>query len=565
MTRPSILARAQAVLCSSRNMRGFRVAAIVMAVLATVAVAKAAILLFAVFPDRTGAVQTESSDPATLNQTNPFFDTSIGTNGQACVTCHEPFTGITITPPFIRDRFEDTHGTDPLFRPNDTANNPSTTTHTRDDYSLIRKFGIVRIGEKISPNGPADYTVTADAATNATFAAPDMFPLHTDPQHPGIPTLSVFRRPLLNTNLNFDSAVLWDGRANISNIGPTSLADTSSQVDGAVTTLLLGPGLKGASATILAQEQALASFMTGVYTDQVFDNRAGGLDRRGATGGVDNLIALAQSPSRPCVFDVDTPTPDLTPFVLAVATASSCTPVVGGGPNFTLFSAWANLTPCGRDDDNDGDDDGRYDGRDDHRHDRHHDHECRNDARLSIARGENIFNTTTDGIGGHCTSCHSTNNLGNNPSATFMIREGHDSVAKLQAIQALAAGSGDANAAEEAERIQDMIDVVSQLPNYCLRPNTDPTPFTTSPCGNDPTDALTTDPGRALFTGHIADLGKQKPPTLRNLSVRAPFFHNGDAVDMRHLVTFYKFFLGGDFLKMTPQDEQDLINFLNAL
>jgi cytochrome c peroxidase len=531
---------------------GTRAVIVSVALLATVAVAEAGIELFRVYRDDTGRVQTQSSDPSTLNATNPFFDPSIGTNGQACVTCHEPQTGITITPPFIRDRFEDTNGTDPLFRANDTANNPFTTTHTRDDYSVFLKLGTPRIGEKVQQAAtPNDFTVVAaNDATNAVFAAPDMFPLSTDPQHPGVAggTLSIFRRPLVNVNLNFASAVLWDGRADTTNIGPNSATDTTSQVDGAITTLLLGPGLKGGSATILAQEDAIANFMTGVYTDQVRDNRAGNLAGHGAIGGVDNLIALSASSTRPCVFDK---LGTLTPFVAAVTGGdtvppSTCTPVVGGGPNFTMFAAWASLTPCSNDGDGDRDEDG----------------ECRNDARLSIARGENIFNNTLDFVGGHCTSCHSANNLGNNPSAAFMIREGHDSVVKLQAIQAAAAASGDANAADEAQQIQDMIDRVNLLPLYCLRPTSDTSGTT---CGSDPTDVTTTDPGRALVTGHIANVGGQKPPVLRNLSVRAPFFHNGDASDTRHLVTFYKFFLKGGFLTMTPQDEQDLINFLNAL
>ena len=38
-----------------------------------------------------------------------------------------------------------------------------------------------------------------------------------------------------------------------------------------------------------------------------------------------------------------------------------------------------------------------------------------------------------------------------------------------------------------------------------------------------------TDLGRAMITGKCADLGKMKGPTLRALSARAPYFHNGAA------------------------------------
>ena len=84
----------------------------------------------------------------------------------------------------------------------------------------------------------------------------------------------------------------------------------------------------------------------------------------------------------------------------------------------------------------------------------------------------------------------------------------------------------------------------------------------TSACGTDATDVVTTDPGRALVSGLIADAGLFKPPILRDLAVRAPFFHAGAAPDMHHLVTFYnlRFNFG-----LTAAQQADLVNFLNAL
>lgn len=231
-------------------------AVVVAALLASVAVAQAAIVLFAVFSDDQGSLQTVSSDPSTLSASNPFFDPSIGTNGQACVTCHQPSIGITISAPFIDSTFATSGGTDPLFRPNDTANNPSTISHTAVDYGLILNLGVVRIGKTVPTGAAADFTVVAaDADTNNNFAAPDSFPVMTDPQHPGTPTLSVFRRPLVNTNVNFDSSVLWDGRANIANLGGVA----GGQVEGAIQTLLLGAGT---DATV---NNSIADFLTGVF------------------------------------------------------------------------------------------------------------------------------------------------------------------------------------------------------------------------------------------------------------------------------------------------------------
>src|SRR4029077_18249933 len=89
--------------------------------------------IFGAFPDDSGKVQSATADP-TLNVNNKFFDASVGTNGQACVTCHQPAQGFTIHVSVIDSTFTASGATDPLFRPNDTANNPHTTTATADAY-----------------------------------------------------------------------------------------------------------------------------------------------------------------------------------------------------------------------------------------------------------------------------------------------------------------------------------------------------------------------------------------------------------------------------------------------
>jgi cytochrome c peroxidase len=72
----------------------------------------------------------------------------------------------------------------------------------------------------------------------------------------------------------------------------------------------------------------------------------------------------------------------------------------------------------------------------------------------------------------------------------------------------------------------------------------------------------TSDPGRALISGKWSDLNTFKVPSLRGLSGRAPYFHNGSAATLRDVVEFYqkKFNLG-----LTPQQKNDLVNFLSTL
>jgi cytochrome c peroxidase len=81
---------------------------------------------------------------------------------------------------------------------------------------------------------------------------------------------------------------------------------------------------------------------------------------------------------------------------------------------------------------------------------------------------------------------------------------------------------------------------------------------------------VSADHGREAITGNPADLGAFKIPSLRNVSLRGPFFHDGSRATLAEVVTFYK--LGGDFLTnidprmqaltMTHTEELALIDFL---
>ena len=73
------------------------------------------------FPNAKGASRVVTVNGATIDENNPFFQ-SLGTNGRACVNCHQPSAAMTITPPQIQAVFNATQRLDPLFRLNDGAN-----------------------------------------------------------------------------------------------------------------------------------------------------------------------------------------------------------------------------------------------------------------------------------------------------------------------------------------------------------------------------------------------------------------------------------------------------------
>lgn len=72
----------------------------------------------------------------------------------------------------------------------------------------------------------------------------------------------------------------------------------------------------------------------------------------------------------------------------------------------------------------------------------------------------------------------------------------------------------------------------------------------------------TNDPGRALITGKCADVGSLVMQQLRALPARAPYFTGGSAKNLQAVVEFYNRRYQANY---TPQEQQDLVNFLSVL
>src|SRR5689334_3183607 len=160
-------------------------------------------------------------------------------------------------------------------------------------------------------------------------------------------------------------------------------------------------------------------------------------------------------------------------------------------------------------------------------------------SQRSVARGQALFNSfpiNITGVGGlndalgkqtipgTCTTCHDSFNVGNH---SFSVP--------------LAIGTSDYPAMAALD--------VSGLPVYTVQ------------CSSGPPRQVT-DLGRAMRSGHCADLGKVKGPILRGLAARAPYFHNGSAATLRDVVEFYNQRFS---LNLTDQQKADLVAFLQTL
>jgi cytochrome c peroxidase len=152
--------------------------------------------------DPSGATETYNLVAPTLTSANPFFQ-SLGTNGRACGTCHEPRSAWGESTASIQQRFYASHGTDPIFRVVDGAtcdtDDVSSFEAKRKAYTLLLSKGLIRIFLPLpatqlgsNPPVPRDFEIVA---ISDPYGCTD---LSSNP-----PIISVYRRPIVSANLNF--------------------------------------------------------------------------------------------------------------------------------------------------------------------------------------------------------------------------------------------------------------------------------------------------------------------------------------------------------------------------
>src|SRR5713226_252571 len=432
--------------------------------------------------DPSGLIATVQPDGPTVTLQNAFF-ANLGANGRTCFSCHQPQNGWGVSAASVQARFYASFGTDPIFRLVDGATCPSDDVSSieakHQAYSLLLSKGLIRIGLPV----PA-------TAQFRIASVDDPYNCNTNPAtgltSPTSGIVSVYRRPLPATNLGFLSAIMWDGRE-------PSLA--SQAIDATLA------HAQAATPPTSAQQQQIVNFESGIFTAQLFDNKAKFLNDDGATGGPVALQKLLPG----FFIGINDPlglNPKGTPFTSKI---------------FDLYRAWENMDESGNV--------AAY-----HR---------------SVARGEDLFNNTPisitnvgglndalnqPSIPGFCGTCHDTPDVGN-----------HSVKAPLNI--------GIANAGADSPPALD----ISDLPVFTLQ------------CVMGPLAGrsfVVTDPGRALISGNCADIGKLKGPILRGLAGRAPYFHNGSAATLLDVVNFYdeRFNIG-----FTEQGRRDLAAFLQTL
>jgi cytochrome c peroxidase len=451
------------------------------------------------FNNATGASRIASVNGAPIDENNAFFQ-NLGTNGRRCVTCHQPAAAMGITPPQVQQVFNSTQGLDPLFRLNDGANGPLANVTTLADRQRAYSLLLSKGLIRIPLTLPASRDFDVKVVLDPYAGTGANPPVNQTIPATASPILSFYRRPLLSANTRFISAVMWDGReATVSPVPPNANQGDGVQAFEANAPVRVNMLTQSNNATRGHAEGARDLNATERASIVDFQMNLVVAQERDNVAGALNASGAIGGPQA----------------LRTQTTFFGINDSHGGNPFGTafnpnamaVFNAWAGLSGS-----------------------------TQNNRRASIARGQVLFNSklirisgvrgVNDALGvatlnGTCTTCHSHPNVGN-----------HTDILPLDL---------GISKASEGDNVLPVFRVTNRATGAAEE---------------------VTDLGRAVLTGRFADLGKQKGPTLRALSARAPYFHNGAADNLTELIQFYdrRFAIG-----FQAQEIADLRAFLEAL
>lgn len=443
---------------------------------------------------------------------HPFFAPT-GTNGRACVTCHQPAGAMSVSADMLRARWRATSGTDPVFGAIDGSNNPALPQHDEASHSLLLNRGLFRVGLPWPPRAIAGEPVTPEFTVEVVS---DPTGVNLDPTWGftgAAPTISVFRRPRPAANLRY--VMNPDGVINIK-LGELMAVDPE-------TGRAVGMNMMADARHLTLKQQAVDAYeqhqqgVRGLTPQELV-----------AIVGFENQIYMAQAVDRFGLPLVESGGPvGLGPRAMLDGREGQLANN-NRDPVFRLFDVWRDGGPA------------RAGVSDEARA-----------FRASVARGNDIFmfrqfwirdvsHINTVGLGNpirrSCSTCHNVQMTGMDlaPGWVDLGTTNYPTWTESQVFSATA-----------------------ELPVFKIScsASAPPHPY----LGR---TIYSTDPGRALITGRCADVGSITMQQFRGLAARAPYFVNGSAKNLRELVDYYDRRFD---MKLTEQDKVDLVNFLGVL
>jgi len=453
------------------------------------------------FDDALGRLGIVNASGPVDTKGHPFFE-PLGTNGRACVTCHQPANAMTISAASIRERWNATQGKDPLFAAVDGSNCPDLPQEKESSHSLLLNRGLIRLAIPWPPEkGKPEFSIEVVSDPTGCNSSAG-YGLHS--AHPAV---SVFRRPRMAANLKY-----------VTNPRPQfalklgGLADLDPETGEPVSMNFMAdarePSLRSQARNAMLQHEQgkealpdatlerLVEFERQIYAAQIVDAKAGELAEAGGP-------------------------PALGPRAMA----QHRTGVLGDNdydPVFQLFDVWKQPGQS-----------------------------AQAEFRASVARGNDIFmfrqfwlrdatHINSIGLGNPlkrtCATCHNAQMTGQDLSAGWV-------------------DLGTTNYPTWTE--PPLYSESRELPVFKITCDKDaqPHPYLGRVI-------YTSDPGRALISGRCIDVGSIVMQQFRGLAARAPYFSNGSMKSLRELVDFYDRRFD---MKLTELEKQDLVNFLGVL
>jgi len=478
-----------------------------------------------------GRVAVLNTDGQIDTKGHPFFE-PLSKNGRACISCHQPVDGMSLSVPTIQQQWKLTGGKDPIFAAVDGMNCPSQPAGDPKSHSLLLERGLFRIflpwpakdakGKAIDPEFTIE--VVRDPTGCNTSSKYGLASAN--------PMISVYRRPRVMANMKYITA-----GGGLFNIKDGSLMLKDPETGKPVSMQLMADGREatlktqaiGASASHLqlsgkltpAQLQKIQAFQMQVYTAQVFSKDGGSLTTNAPTAlGVravaDGEFGLGDNFKTPAFGDYEVwkkPQPGETPKQRAFRES-----VVRGHDVFFVRPFW-----------------------------------IRDVTHLNTVGLGNPIKRT-------CATCHNAKYIGNDIAPGWMdLGTTNMPWAKVAAnvAQGRAPFAHAYDKAIENASQPSSADRSAELPLFKLtcKASASPHPFLGRVI-------YTSDPGRALITGRCADIGAITMQQMRSLAARAPYFSNGSARTLRELVDYYDLRFDARY---SEQEKQDLVNFLSVL
>jgi hypothetical protein len=473
---------------------------------------------FATYDNEQGQLGVLNTSGQLDTKGHPFFE-PIGTNGRACVTCHQPSDGMSLSVRSIRERWTVTGGKDPLFAAVDGMNCPNLPPDDPRSHSQLLDRGLFRIALPWPPERPDGTRIDPEFTVEVVR---DPGGCNTDPRYglnSATPTISVYRRPRPVANTKYTTHQNFGVGPFIGKNGMPSATDPET---GKPTSMNLMSDARAATLAIQADDAAKNHLQIAGKLSAAQVARITEFERQ---------VYIAQVTRRDAGSLVE---PDGPPAFGPRNLASDDAGVLGNNTTryvFPLGGRWMHLPRTNDETEN-----------------------ARNASRESIARGHDVFMFRTFWIKD---SMHLNSvGLGNPVKRTCATCHGMHMTGMDTANGWMDIGTTNLPWATEVP-LNPWTEARPQMPLFRVtcKPGVRPHPFLGRVI-------YTQDPGRALISGLCNDVGTIVMEQFRGLAARAPYFSNGSAATLRELVDFYdrRYNIG-----YSEQEKQDLVNFLGAL